>query len=90
MTRDLLPLKQAELVWKMLMDNHRGDIPAVAQKLRTIDDATALRSCKLSMLSLADSSATVLQAMETPQTRARTLDELAFGSDETPKRVEAF
>ena len=62
------------------MDNHREDIPAVAQKLRTIADATALRSCNLSMLSLADSSATVLQAMETPQKRARTVKRVRFAA----------
>lgn len=54
MVSDLVPLKQAEVVWKTLFDHHHVDLSALWQKQRAIADRVAARSCTLSMLAISD------------------------------------
>jgi len=90
---DILPVKQAELAWKVLTEKHRCDVAPIAHEMRVIADLAVSKSCSLSTASFTDSGANSI-AQVTPQKRLSSdgslaADDIAEGVDgdfETPAK----
>eukprot|EP00928_Gymnodinium_smaydae_P020381 TRINITY_DN17876_c0_g1_i1.p1 TRINITY_DN17876_c0_g1~~TRINITY_DN17876_c0_g1_i1.p1 ORF type:complete len:1075 (-),score=179.60 TRINITY_DN17876_c0_g1_i1:198-3362(-) len=80
-----LPVKQAELAWKVLSEKHKCDVAPIAEQMRAIADLALSRSCTLSTASFVESSGEMIQT--TPQKRSFNRMNGTFDDEETPAKM---